>query len=168
MEATKRCCTCHRELPLAAFNRRSRAADGLQSRCRDCSRAWYEQHRAAHMANAARRSKRARDELAARLHAYLQDRQCIDCRQGDIRCLDFDHRDPMTKAADVVTLVNQLVSWPRIEEEIAKCDVRCANCHRRRTATQLGTRRQRFYEAQQRDRQAIIQAFDEADETMPT
>ncbi len=28
--------------------------------------------------------------------------------------------------------------WPCVAEEVALCDVRCANCHRRRTAQQLG------------------------------
>ena len=29
-------------------------------------------------------------------------------------------------------------SWNAILVEIAKCDIRCANCHRRRTASQYG------------------------------
>jgi hypothetical protein len=38
----------------------------------------------------------------------------------------------------VSALVNGKYSWSKILEEIEKCDVRCANCHRRRTAKQLG------------------------------
>ena len=40
-EPTKRCCTCHEPRPLTDFNVRRAAADGLQSRCRSCSREWY-------------------------------------------------------------------------------------------------------------------------------
>src|SRR5207248_4254388 len=31
--------------------------------------------------------------------------------------------------------------WPIVVQEIAKCDVRCASCHRKRTAEQFGWRR---------------------------
>ena len=33
------------------------------------------------------------------------------------------------------------LSWDVVEAEIGKCEVRCANCHRRRTAVQLGAYR---------------------------
>jgi hypothetical protein len=29
-------------------------------------------------------------------------------------------------------------SWKTVELEIAKCEVRCANCHARKTARELG------------------------------
>ena len=49
--------------------------------------------------------------------------------------LDFDHlRD---KVADVSAMLNR--RWPVILAEIEKCDVVCANCHRRRTAKRLGS-----------------------------
>jgi hypothetical protein len=54
--------------------------------------------------------------------------------------LEFDHHDRATKREDVSRLM-AYSSWRRIEAEIAKCDVRCANCHRRRTAHQLGWRK---------------------------
>lgn len=68
--------------------------------------------------------------------AYLLQNPCVDCGETDWLVLQFDHRDPTTKTAPVSRLV-YLNSWPKIKEEIDKCDVRCANCHSRRTAEQM-------------------------------
>ena len=35
-------------------------------------------------------------------------------------------------------MVSSILSWDTIMKEVAKCEVRCANCHRRRTAKQRG------------------------------
>ena len=63
---------------------------------------------------------------------------CVDCGEADLRVLDLDHEDPELKLSGVARLLGMHVPWERIEAEIEKCSVRCANCHRRRTAEQLG------------------------------
>lgn len=50
--------------------------------------------------------------------------------------LDFDHVGE--KRELVSALVARAAAWPRIEAEIAQCEVRCANCHRRVTARRAG------------------------------
>jgi hypothetical protein len=40
--------------------------------------------------------------------------------------------------------------WSRVLLEIEKCDVRCANCHRRRTAQQYGWRKARGWSDEDR------------------
>ena len=48
---------------------------------------------------------------------------------------DQYQQDEITPAGyNLSTLVLSAVSWWAVEAEIAKCEVRCANCHRRRTA----------------------------------
>jgi proline-rich tail region repeat protein len=56
---------------------------------------------------------------------------CVDCGEGDPVVLDFDHR--RDKREHVPRLANFGYSVSTLEAEIAKCDVRCANCHRIRT-----------------------------------
>lgn len=68
--------------------------------------------------------------------AYLRENPCIDCGEDDIVVLDFDHRDPSTKSFSISHRLRGTTSWKRIFEEIQKCDIRCANCHRKKTARQ--------------------------------
>jgi hypothetical protein len=44
--------------------------------------------------------------------------------------MDFHHRDGVKKDMPVSWLVNMGAAWIRIEAEMAKCDLVCANCHR--------------------------------------
>lgn len=63
------------------------------------------------------------------------------CGEGDIVVLEFDHlRD---KRRSVSTLVGGGWAWSRILEEIERCEVVCANCHRRRTARRANSYRHR-------------------------
>jgi L-lysine 2,3-aminomutase len=55
--------------------------------------------------------------------------------------LEFDHRDLATKRLAIAQMIERRYSWQTIIVEIGKCDVRCANCHRRKTSRQFGHRR---------------------------
>jgi hypothetical protein len=80
-----------------------------------------------------------RESLTARIDEYLSEHPCVDCGEDNVALLDFDHlRD---KTADVSNLVREGSSWERIADEIAKCAVRCANCHARVTASRVGAYR---------------------------
>lgn len=62
----------------------------------------------------------------------LKNKPCMDCGISYPPCvMDFDHRDPSTKKRAVGSFVNS--SLAALQEEIAKCDLVCANCHRLRT-----------------------------------
>ena len=62
---------------------------------------------------------------------YLSEAPCVDCGEMDPVVLDFDHVG--AKRAGVVQLADREAALAVLKEEIAKCEVRCANCHRRRT-----------------------------------
>lgn len=63
---------------------------------------------------------------------------CIDCGEKDIIVLEFDHIDRSTKKYTIAVMRNAagIVS---IRDEIKKCEIRCANCHRRKTARENGS-----------------------------
>lgn len=71
-------------------------------------------------------------------HKWVSDlkrtKGCLRCEENDPVCLDFDHIDPTTKEYNVASMVVRNLSREAIETEIAKCQILCANCHRKKTA----------------------------------
>ena len=68
----------------------------------------------------------------------LKVQPCTDCGvQYPGYVMDFDHRDPAAKSFTIST--NLRKPWAVVLEEIAKCDLVCANCHRERTHGYTGT-----------------------------
>jgi hypothetical protein len=100
------------------------------------SRAYYERNKERVKAKAAEGNRNQRRRHRIRIYEYLLQHPCVDCGETDPLVLEFDHRDPSQKLFSVANGANQTWSWEKIEAEIAKCDVRCANCHRRRTKAQ--------------------------------
>ena len=133
----KRCGKCGKKKPFSDFNRFIRAKDGLQPYCRVCARAYYQARNTEIRALIQARKRQLRTELLLFVRAYLLEHPCTDCGERDPVVLEFDHVRGV-KAGNVSTMMREPVTLKRLQEEIAKCDVRCANCHRRRTARTLG------------------------------
>lgn len=134
---TKRCGICKEQKSLLLdFNKNNLKKDGLQSACKACSAArsaaYYkrktEHHKGVTKANKA--AIRARNSQF--VWDYLLQHPCVDCGENDPIVLEFDHLRDKTCAISV--LAQYCSSISKIEEEIAKCEVRCAHCHRRKTA----------------------------------
>jgi hypothetical protein len=56
---------------------------------------------------------------------------CVKCGETFLAALEFHHRDPAEKLFTVSRAFNDGRSIQEVLEEIAKCDVVCANCHRK-------------------------------------
>jgi hypothetical protein len=61
----------------------------------------------------------------------LMTSSCVDCGLDELLVLEFDHIGP--KRANVVQLARRGCSLMTLEQELAQCEIRCGNCHRRRT-----------------------------------
>ena len=70
---------------------------------------------------------------------YLSTHPCVNCGESDIVVLEFNHKDATTKRNNVSMIMKTNHSLKVLIEEIEKCEVLCANCHKRATAKQFGS-----------------------------
>lgn len=89
----------------------------------------YQNNKQIYLDRALTRNAQVNTENKQRLYSYLSSHPCVDCSETDIRVLEFDHVRG-NKSANITKLLKNATSWKAIENEIAKCEVRCVNCHR--------------------------------------
>lgn len=65
------------------------------------------------------------------VNAYKAFYGCQHCGERDASCLDFHHRDASDKEMSVSAIVVSGKGRAYAELEARKCDVVCANCHRK-------------------------------------
>jgi hypothetical protein len=121
--------------------------------CKGCSRAYSKQYNIDHRkeiqdkANIRERAKRRslkielkvfwKDSGVLKRKVIIRDwlnsikagNGCILCGDRRIPVLDFHHKDSQTKEGDISKIIDKW-SPTRVMEEVLKCDVICANCHR--------------------------------------
>ena len=133
------CGRCGQEKPIEDFAWRRKVKGQRDNYCRPCRAAYKQEHYAANRQryiDSARRRKRALvAERVEYLVAFLREHPCVDCGESDPVVLEFDHlRDKKFSVAKGF----RDRGWQSVLDEMAKCDVVCANCHRRRTAQRGG------------------------------
>jgi hypothetical protein len=91
------------------------------------------------MKNSLEGNRRRTREIVKRkqmiINGYKNGMGCKICGEDDPVVLEFHHRDRATKNTSLVTKEGKLqfsrLSFDNLFTEIEKCDVLCANCHRR-------------------------------------
>lgn len=92
---------------------------------------YYRDNRRELRERGAKRYEATRALIREFIASYLADKACVDCDESDPIVLDFDHRGD--KEFNIGEAAGLGVSLDRVKAEVAKCDIRCANCHRRKT-----------------------------------
>jgi len=112
---TKICTKCGRELPIDQFNFRNKAKGTRRSECKECHTAYMKQ-----------KYQEKKNEIQELKSQYA----CAKC--GDTRgyVLDFHHIDPTEKEDSIARMISNNYELNRVYDEIKKCVVLCANCHR--------------------------------------
>lgn len=139
----KKCSKCGVVKALEDFPRSSKRADGRNTYCKTCKKdyngSYYERTKQVHNPSRFARNRQARLDATEYVIAYLREHPCADCGETDIVVLDFDHQ--RDKRMDINSLIKDGYPIATIAAEIEKCEVVCANDHRRRTAKTQSWRR---------------------------
>jgi len=108
------------------------------SQCKECcrrrSRDHYHVNHDAYIQRNRRNNPLHRKRNAAAVFEYLLLHPCVRCAESDPVVLEFNHKDPGAKAANISDLIRFGSSANRLFGEIAKCEVMCANCHQHFTS----------------------------------
>ncbi len=136
---TKKCKKCKLSKPQDNFNFKYKA-EGIRSKyCKNCSRlttqAAYYKKRSYYLERQTERNQKEIIKKKIFLYRYLNTHPCMDCGIQDPVVLQFDHVRGSKRHA-VSVMVQRRYSLKAVIDEIKKCEVRCANCHARKTATE--------------------------------
>jgi hypothetical protein len=93
---------------------------------REYKRRWYKENKDKHISYVRKRDA----GIQTWFRRYKETLSCEICGENHPACLDFHHIDPSQKKFSVSTRRDR-PSLKQLQEEIAKCQVLCANCHRK-------------------------------------
>ncbi len=138
----KLCPKCKRTLDESEFHWKLRNIRRAVH-CKDCSRKYIREHywrnREYYLDKVRRRNIILTRECHEYIANHLAKHPCMDCGEKDIVVLEFDHKVKKRKSGEVSRMLKQRFSLARIILEVKKCEVRCANCHRKKTAKESGS-----------------------------
>jgi len=158
-EVLKKCSQCKEESPRNNFPRHSSYKDGYYAYCKKCrnekQKQWRKDNPEQWKISQEKSQKRYKEnnpdkvkEMSKQsyknnkalkivyLQKYLKEHPCIDCGNKDLRVLEFDHCYGK-KTNNISRLTYSTYTLNALQEEILKCEVRCANCHKIKTISEL-------------------------------
>jgi hypothetical protein len=136
----KKCSCCKVLKEVVEYGKNIKRKDGLQTYCKECSKErakkQYRDDVHGHREKTKLRKKEVRHRNREIVWEYFKNHPCVDCGETDPLVLEFDHQ--RDKVDSVSMIAGGGSSTKKLLDEIAKCEVRCANCHRRKTARDFG------------------------------
>ena len=138
--AFKFCRLCQSEKNITEFAWKSIIKKTKQSYCKECqkirSRIHYKNNKQKYIEKARKRNQKILNKIQRYVWSYLSKHPCVDCGETDIVVLEFDHEQ--NKHYNIFELIKERRNLKKVKNEIKKCMIRCANCHRRKTAKDFG------------------------------
>lgn len=128
----KVCPSCKIEKSRIEFHKNIHKKDGLQAYCKPCKKVHDSNYRDNHREYFTERAKRQYNDIAQYIRQIKESNPCADCGRYLHYCaMDFDHLNSENKIDSVANLMSK--GMKAVKEEIDKCELVCAVCHRIRT-----------------------------------
>lgn len=112
---TKICTKCGKTLPIDQFNWRNKSKGTRRSECKFCHSKYM---------------KEKYQEKKQIINNLKQQQCCVKCGDNRPYVLDYHHLDPNIKDMNVSRMLSNRSNINDVKQEINKCIVLCANCHR--------------------------------------
>lgn len=112
----KKCTKCGRELPLDNFHWRNKAKGTRRSECKDCHNGQMHEN----YLKKKEQVNKIKQELGCQKCGY---NKCLEV-------LEFHHKNPQEKETTIAQMIYHHYSQEQIKQEMDKCVILCANCHR--------------------------------------
>ena len=133
-----KCTVCKLSKPEEDFYWQYKSKGIRSKNCKKCSnhftKKWYWNNRERCLQKKKEWSKKRKLAIKQYLYEYMSKHPCIACKENDPVVLEFHHKNKQEKEYTVANMAISSFNLERIKKEVAKCEVLCANCHRRQTA----------------------------------
>lgn len=127
------CRVCEKQKKPSAFPEDKRRALGRSGRCTKCRNTRRKQSLELDNKRLRKRRREGTKRNKDYIWGVLRENACVDCGEDDPLVLEFDHQRDKKHSVSYL-LRHGTTPLKDIKAEVAKCVVRCANCHRRKTA----------------------------------
>lgn len=104
--------------------------------CASCRRDYAKEHYQKNKEKYVASKKSQVEKGRSFIWGYLSTHPCVLCGEEDPLVLEFDHLQD--KEFCISRGLGDAYSIDRLQKEIEKCQVLCANCHKRKTARDQG------------------------------
>lgn len=132
----KICISCSLSKDINEFGKNSKSKDNYQSRCKECKRLYdnnYHHNRSELEKDKKYNLQKIRiNKIKEYIKEYFKDKKCSICNENRMAALDFHHLND--KKFNISEGISNGYSLIKIKDEISKCKILCANCHRVQTA----------------------------------
>jgi hypothetical protein len=137
----KKCDHSKKHTEQTEFNWKFRSLGVRHKTCRECMSIHQKKYFSGpahdrHLQQVKERKDEARRFAREFVYDYLLTHPCEECGESDVRVLEFHHTGKKDMA--VSYMVSNGYSVDRIQAEISKCTILCANCHRKITVEERG------------------------------